>query len=132
MPAGVLESSRAVVTTTLLHDTWITGATVYGEPESSTYPHQKMNNEALIHSVANHVCHLATGPRFVAGDWNVSTHSLPVFDQLEAAGFLDLQDIANQRWGQDIMPTCKHVTRKDFCYVSRELQQLLCACTCFT
>ena len=96
LPAGVHESSRTVVTTTLLHDTWVTGATVYGEPESSSYPHQKTNNEALLHSVANHVCHLATGPRFVAGDWNVTCHSLPVFSQLEAAGFQDLQDIANR------------------------------------
>ena len=45
--------------------------------------------------------------------------------QLDAAGFVDLQDIACAKWGQPIQPTCKQTTRKDFCYVSRELAAML-------
>lgn len=79
----------------------------------------------LLRHAVDQVCHLSLGPRFVAGDWNVSPGALPVFDTLEAAGFVDLQDIAAARWGQSITPTCKAVTRKDYCYISRELQHLL-------
>lgn len=125
-PAGIFESSRIQVTATLVHDTWLTGATVYGEPESSVYPQRKHNNEQLLQSAIAHVCHLSKGPRFVAGDWNVVSHAVPAFEALEAAGFRDLQDIALQQWGQPIANTCKSATRKDYCYISRELQSLLC------
>lgn len=125
LPIDVKESSRAVITTTLVHDTWITGGVVYGEPESSNYPHQKINNERLLHEVSNQVCYLNKGPRFLAGDWNALQNDLPVFDQLDGAGFVDLQDLAARAWGSPIQPTCKQVTRKDFCYVSPELQHLL-------
>ena len=124
-PMGIYESSRALVTATLVQDLWLTGATVYGEPESASYPNCKANNEALLRHAVDQVCHLSQGPRFVAGDWNVSPNTLPVFDALEAAGFRDLQDIAASQWGQKISPTCKTVTRKDYCFVSRELQFLL-------
>ena len=33
--------------------------------------------------------------------------------------------IALQQWGQQIAHTCKASTRKDYCYISRELQGLL-------
>ena len=124
-PTGIFESSRALVTATLVQDLWITGATVYGEPESACYPNCKANNEVLLRHAVEQVCHLSLGPRFVAGDWNVSPNTLPIFETLEAAGFRDLQDIAESLWGQPIAPTCKAVTRKDYCFVSRELQHLL-------
>jgi len=102
VPLDLLQSSRVVLTTTLVQDMWVTGGTVYGEPDSCAYPNHKLHNEALLHHVANHVCHLAKGPRYVAGDWNVDYGSLPVFAQLEAAGFRDLQDIASSHWGYHI------------------------------
>ena len=122
---GIYESSRIQVTATLVHDTWLTGATVYGEPESAAYPQQKQNNEQLLQCAISQVCHLSKGPRFIAGDWNVLTQSLPAFDALTDAGFMDLQDIALHRWGRSISPTCKNATRKDFCYISAEMQHLL-------
>ena len=125
MPPGIFESARTLITTTLMHDVWITGGVVYGEPESNSYPQQKIHNEEMLHHVANQVCHLHRGPRFMAGDWNCEQNTLPVFEMLENAGFRDLQDLARDFWGFPIVNTCKDVTRKDYCYVSRELQQLL-------
>ena len=124
-PQGVQESSRAVVTATLIQDVWMTGATIYGEPESSFYPEAKTNNQVLLSHAVEQVCHLSTGPRYVAGDWNVAYGTLPVFDTLTEAGFCDLQDIAHSLWGCQVQPTCKSVTRKDYCFISRELQYLL-------
>ena len=124
-PEVITTSSRALVTATLIQDIWITGGVVYGEPESSMYPMQKEHNEALLEHVIGQVCHLSKGPRFVSGDWNVAQGTIPAFDALHTAGFVDLQDLAYMRWGIPIQHTCKHATRKDFCYVSRELQGLL-------
>ena len=124
-PDEVSQSSRVLAFTTLLDDAWLTGGVVYGEPESHLYPNRLQHTEALLQSVIGSVCFLATGPRFVAGDWNVLNHELPAFQMLEQAGFRDLQDLAFDRWAVPPQATCKHRTRKDFCYISAELQALL-------
>ena len=125
VPKHILDSGRALLFTSLVGDTWMSGAVVYGEPNGHLYPAYLRNNEVLLHHVAAHVVNLCAGPRFVSGDWNVVQDSLPAFDILTRAGFRDLQDIALERWGQPIQHTCKGRTRKDFLYVSPELQDLL-------
>lgn len=127
-PPGIFESSRAMVVASLVHDVWITGGIVYGEPDSQLYPQHESNNQLLLHTIVSQVCGLAAGPRFVAGDWNCSVDSLPAFDLLRNYGFRDIQDIAWGRWGQSIQATCKHKTRKDYCFLSPELQALLISC----
>ena len=134
MPSSVTNSGRAVLSTTLLADVWISGGTVYGEPDGHRYPNHLRNTEFLLHHVASHVCHLCTGPRFVAGDWNVCQDSIPAFGILMQAGFRDVQDLALEKWGIQIQNTCKSKTRKDFLYLSPELQEFFVAlkfCTMF-
>ena len=126
LPVEVTSSGRAVLTTTLLADCWISGGVVYGEPDGHRYPNHLRNTEYLLHHVVSHVTTLCTGCRFVAGDWNVSQDSLPAFDMLLQAGFRDVQDLALEWWGTPVQPTCKMRTRKDFLYISPELQHLLC------
>ena len=124
-PAEIAKSSRAVAFTTLIDDVWLTGGVVYGEPDSHYYPSRLAHNEALLQAVTQSVAFLSGGPRFVAGDWNVSCDELPVFGTLASLGFRDLQDLAYERWGIVPRPTCKSRTRKDFCFLSPELQALL-------
>eukprot|EP00435_Cladocopium_sp_Y103_P068408 s83_g31.t1 len=124
-PREVAESARALAFTTMIDDVWLSGGVVYGEPESHLYPDRLKHTDALLQSVIQTVCFLSTGPRFVSGDWNVDQHSLPSFDLLTQAGFRDLQDLAAERWAVAPKPTCKARTRRDFCYVSPELQALL-------
>lgn len=125
MPQHVIDSGRCLLTTTLLGDVWISGAVLYGEPNAHHYPCYMRNNEHLLHHLATQVCHLSVGPRFLSGDWNVHQDSLPSFQILIQAGFRDIQDVALERWGKAVMPTCKNKTRKDFLYISPELQDLL-------
>ena len=125
LPQPVLDSGRALLFTTLLGDAWISGAVVYGEPNGHHYPRFMKNNEFLLHHVVAHVCNLCSGPRFISGDWNVVQDSLPVFGLLTQAGFRDVQDVALEKWGLPIQVTCKGRTRKDFLYISPELQDLL-------
>ena len=125
-PVHLVESSRAMVTTTLLDDVWITGGTFYGEPESHLYPQHRFHNEQILRHLAAQVCHLNVGPRFLAGDLNELVDSLKKFELIRAAGFQDLQELALAKWGLPVQSTCKHVTRKDFCFISPELAALLC------
>ena len=131
-PSEVFQSSRALVTTTLVDDIWIVGGVVYGEPDGHLYPQHMQHNELLLSTVVGQVCSLAVGPRFVAGDWNCLPDSLPAFTMLHNHGFCDLQDIAWRRWGIPPLPTCKHKTRKDFLFVSPEMQELLVECQVLT
>ena len=125
LPQHIQDSGRALLFTSLLGDVWISGAVVYGEPNAHHYPAYQRNNEHLLHHVASHICNLSSGPRFVSGDWNVSQNSLPAFDLLTHAGFRDIQDVALERWGHPIQSTCKGRTRRDFLYISPELQDIL-------
>ena len=125
IPEGVADSGRCMIFTSLLRDAWVTGAVIYGEPDGHHYPNHAMNNEYMLHHVASHVCHLSSGLRFISGDWNAEFDSLPVFDLLAQAGFREVQDLALGCWGQPVQTTCKGRTRKDFMFLSPELQSLL-------
>ena len=124
-PIEIRTSARALAFTTLIDEVWLTGGVVYGEPDSHSYPSRLTHNEALLQAVIESVGFLSMGPRFIAGDWNVSFDELPAFGTLTSLGFRDLQDLAYERWGVVPQPTCKSRTRKDFCFISPELQCLL-------
>ena len=124
-PPEVAGSSRAMISASLVNDEWLTGGVIYGEPDGHLHPSHRLHNEVILQNVAGHVCHLSKGFRFVAGDFNATIDSLPAFDILHQAGFKDLQALALERFGQSVANTCKLKTRKDFCFVSPELQDLL-------
>ena len=123
----VARSSRAMVSATCFQGHWLITGVVYGEPEGPAHPRHKQHTEILLHTIASHVCHLSVGLRMVCGDWNVSPDTLPAFGILRAAGFRDIQEVANDRWGTPVQPTCKQRTLRDYCFLSPELQQLLLA-----
>ena len=119
------QSSRLQITTTLLYDFWVTCGTMYGETCGPDHPRYLENNERLLQALTQQVCFHSVGPRILAGDWNVHEGDLPSFAVLQQQGFKDLQSIAYERWGILPRPTCKNTTRKDFCYISQELQSML-------
>eukprot|EP00435_Cladocopium_sp_Y103_P055048 s1564_g18.t1 len=124
-PAAIETSARAMLAASLVQDTWVQGAVIYGEPDGHLHPDHRQHNEALLQHAAGHVCHLAKGYRYVAGDFNETCDSLQAFHLLHDAGFRDLQTLALERFGLPIKNTCKNKTRKDFCFISPELQDLL-------
>lgn len=110
---------------TLLHDMWITSGVLYGECEGPQHPQYLDTNDALLQAVANQVCALDSGPRLVAGDFNVTEGSLAAHRILVDHGFRDIQQLAWDRWGVYPQYTCKQSSRKDFMYLSPELQVML-------
>ena len=61
LPKYVEDSGRALLTATLIDDAWVTGATLYGEPDGHLYPNHVRNNECLLHHATSHIGHLASG-----------------------------------------------------------------------
>lgn len=118
------ESSRVLITSTLCADLWITGGVIYGEPPGIKHPDALQNTNLLAQEVLDHLLQ-SRGLRFLAGDFNFEKGSLEVFQTLAEAGFRDLQDLALERWGNPIQMTCKRKTRKDYCFISPELQSML-------
>lgn len=84
--------------TSSIDDVWITGEIVSGEPESKHYLNRLFHTEAILQAVIASIGFLSTGPRFIAGHWNVGFGKLPGFDTLAAAGLRDLQELAAERW----------------------------------
>ena len=103
---GIKHSSRALVTSSLVQNMWITAGTIYGETAGTWHPHQLQKNNRLLSAVATHVCLYSTGLRVVAGDFNLQENDVQAFSVLENSSFRDLQAIAADRWGVSIQNTC--------------------------
>ncbi len=120
-PSQTYETSRVLLTTALCQDMWIIGAVIYGEPPGVTHPDAQQNTDLIAHDLFTQLYSIG-GLRFFAGDFNFEKGGLAIFQQLEAAGFRDLQDLALEKFGKSPQKTCKYSTRKDFCFISPELQ----------
>ena len=97
-------------------DVWILGGVCYG------FATDKSRTGPILDAVLDRIFSQPVGPRFVAGDWNLEVQELPQLALLRARGFIDIQDLRAARTGEAVEPTCKGKTRKDFLFVSPELQ----------
>eukprot|EP00438_Fugacium_kawagutii_P016564 Skav227392 [mRNA] locus=scaffold3215:106803:116693:+ [translate_table: standard] len=118
-------TSRINVSASLIGDLWVTVGSFYGIPDSSAYPQSAEHNNVLLNALVDQVAFLSHGCRMIAGDFNVFHDQLEAQHRLTQAGFRELQSIAFDRWGLEPQPTCKGRTRRDFVYISMELQALL-------
>ena len=125
---NVFETSRVQLAATLCEDMWFTGGVLYGEPPGISHPNARENTDTMALEIVSHLCQ-QSGLRYFAGDLNFEAGGLEVFKVLSDAGFRDIQDIALERWGQQVQMTCKHKTRKDFFFISRELAPFLTGVT---
>ena len=93
----------------LVGDVWILGGVCYG------FATDKSRTGPILDAVLDRALSQPAGPRFLAGDWNLDA-------LLRARGFVEVQDLRAAVTGQAPEPTCKGKTRKDFLFVSPELQ----------
>ena len=118
-------SSRLAGARFFVHGQWISGGVCYGYAYRSHTPEVQLATNALLSQLTSQIVHGSSGPRFCAGDWNQPPDVLEEPKIWEQQGFLDLQTWAFQKFGIRPSVTCKGSTRKDFCFISPELQQLL-------
>ena len=124
-PSEVKQSCRVQVAATLLNDLWVTTGVLYGETPGPGHPNCLAHNQVLLKHLVQQVAYHSHGLRVVMGDFNMEYGDVDAFRLLHEAGFRDAQTVWNERYGYPIRPTCKGSTRKDYVFLSPELQGLL-------
>ena len=105
---------------------WLKLGVAYGY-SGDTYTHSTMDKtDLLLAQLTERIVHQSHGPRILMGDFNHAKNSLAQFEIWRQAGFVEVQELALQRWGRAIAPTSKRQTTIDHLWISAELQALLC------
>ena len=127
---SIYATSCLVCGASLIHDVWVTGVVMYGTPAGPTHPRARETTDSLLRMAVQRVGQ-SHGPRFVAGDWNHDLGALSAVDELLALGFVEAQDLHYQRCGVLPKPTCRLKTRRDFLFLSPEMQWIFTGCEVF-
>ena len=117
-------SARVQIVGSCIESLWIQIAIVYGYPYSTSHRFPRFQTEQLLEGVVDRIGLQTTGPRIVMGDFNWLSSELDQVRRLEEMGFRELQSIALEWWGRDIVPT-GHSRQIDFVFISPELLPLL-------
>ena len=118
----VYSTARLQVVHAFASPLWILAGVCYGfasGPVSKTLQ--------LLEHLSDRVVDSATGPRVLAGDFNLLEDHNPFVSHWRSRGFIEIQQLWACRTGQPLRVTCKHSTRKDFVYVSPELVPFIMA-----
>ena len=118
-------TARIQASSFFLGSTWIKGGIVYGYANQFANVDVRSNTNSLLTEVVSQLNPDQPGLKFVGGDFNQLPQVLETVRDLETKGWIDIQDLAWQRWKLDPSDTCKHCTRKDFLYISPSLQELV-------
>ena len=120
MPPEHYASGRLLVSQHVLGQTPIVAATVHGYPSGPTYPNAAQLTDELLKPITEEVVLGRRGPRAILGDFN---HSIDALFQTQIwlqCGWVEVQCMALARWQQEIQPTCKGRTVRDFVWLSPE------------
>ena len=123
------QTSRIHAAVFMVHNTWIAGGVCYGYAKDAESPSVQDNTNNLLREVARQVIQGFRGPAFIAGDFNQLPGVLPEIINWEQQGWKDVQTWAAEKYGISPGVTCQFTTRKDFVYLSPELQKLLSSCS---
>ena len=117
-PEGLHETGRLRVVNFFIQPLWLLCGVAYGFP---TCPHK---TAFLLESLTQRIVNEGCGPRAICGDFNLEPQQVPLATYWRTKGFVEIQDLQQRLTGQPPLPTCKGKTRKDFCWISPELQSL--------
>lgn len=118
-------SARIQASSFFLGSTWIKGGIVYGFANLFANTDVRSSTNSLLAEVISKLQPDQPGLKFVGGDFNQLPRVLDAVRDLETKGWIDIQDLAWQRWQIQPSDTCKKCTRKDFLYLSPALQELV-------
>ena len=120
-----LKTARVQVGATIVNDTWFKVGVAYGYA-GDTYTRSTMDKtDALLHLLTERIVFQSHGPRILCGDFNHGRGSLQQFAVWRAAGFVEIQEYAQQKWGRPIQATGRGVEAIDQVWISREIVPLL-------
>ena len=120
-------SGRAMIGSFHWHHLCVIGATIYGPPSGPTYGSTKKVTEAMLGTITREIIQNMTGPRFVAGDFNLDDNELATFSHWRSLGWCEIQRLGEERWGIPRRPTSKGKTVRDLVWISPELARWMTA-----
>jgi hypothetical protein len=94
---------------------------LYGYPQGKLHTNALEKTNLALDFLVDHMTRVATGPRYMAGDWNHDLPQLRATQILSNLGWKEAQDLEFLRSGQSPQVTCKGRTRKDMLWLSPEL-----------
>ena len=112
-------TGRLAACSFFIQPVWVLGVTLYG------YATGRERTADLVRAAFDRVLAQPSGPRFVSGDFNLTLDEVPHLALLRQHGFRELQEVAQIKFGREPAPTCKQASRKDFVFLSPELQSAL-------
>ena len=122
-------TSRIHAASFLVNNTWVTGGVCYGYAKDSDSGVVQDNTNRLLQELSKQVFHGFKGPAFIAGDFNQVPGVLSEVSKWEQRGWKDVQTWAAEQFGVSPGVTCQYTTRKDYIYLSPELQCMMQRCT---
>eukprot|EP00435_Cladocopium_sp_Y103_P076071 s49_g75.t1 len=121
-PTEVWESCRLSSHTFRYCDQWIHGAVFYGPAQAAETLATRQEADELLSYLTQQIVMGLPGKRFIVGDFNQHHGLLQQTAIWAAQGWREIQDMEQQRTGKLPVMTCKASTRKDFVWISPELQ----------
>ena len=123
-PAGLYETGRVMIARHHYGCTSLLIATAYGYPRGPTWPDSQSRTDLLLGALTREVVLGARGFRIICGDFNHESSKLQQCQLWRAHGWIEVQDLAQTRWGIPPKPTCKNATRHDYIWLSPEAAAL--------
>eukprot|EP00435_Cladocopium_sp_Y103_P039949 s1234_g10.t2 len=121
-PQELRDSCRVMSQTFRYCDQWVHGAVFYGPAKGSETAAVRAEADEMLSHVTNQIVHGMKGKRFILGDLNQLHGQLSQTDIWSKLGWKEIQDLEESRTGKKPVNTCKNSTRKDFVWISPELQ----------
>ena len=122
-------TSRIHAASFQVHNVWITGGVCYGYARDAESKGVQENTNRLLQELSKQVFHGFKGPAFIAGDFNQVPGVLSETIKWEQSGWKDVKTWADETFGINPGVTCQFTSRKDFIYLSPELQSLMQSCS---
>ena len=117
----VVDEARIYAGTAMVAQQWIKMGVMYGYAFRAKNAETQQRSNQLLSYLVQRIVFESKGPRVICGDFNQEHGELEQTHILQREGFIELQQYAKAAWGQEIQPTCKGCTTKDFVWISREL-----------
>eukprot|EP00438_Fugacium_kawagutii_P027064 Skav214855 [mRNA] locus=scaffold16:296995:306518:- [translate_table: standard] len=114
------QTGRVLTTCHYIRDVPILTSVVCGYPSGPTWPKSKELTAQLLEPLSHHIVLGGHGPRMIGGDFNMGQHDLACFELWRSLGWKSAQTLAWELWQQPLTMTCKHVTERDFIWLSPE------------
>ena len=121
-PAEVTKTARLMTHTFRCYDQWLHGVVFYGPAKGAETAVVRAEADELLSNITQLIVFGLTGKRFIMGDFNQLDGLLTQTKVWSDLGWKEIQDMEYEATGKKPVPTCKNCSRKDFVWISPELQ----------